>query len=83
MAEHLTHFTWKKWVNYWLKTQEKQQEYNSMNSIRYEFWRTFAELNNPSSPKLAYKQAVEDELNINGGKHDFQLVFKLGIILNE
>ena len=42
-----------------------------MNSIRYEFWRTFAELNNPSSPKLAYKQAVEDELNINGGKHDF------------
>ena len=34
-------------------------------------WRIFSELNNPSSPKLANKQA--DELNINGGKHVYSL----------
>ena len=32
-------------------------------------WRIFALRNNPLSPKLADKQAIEDELNINGGKH--------------
>ena len=32
-------------------------------------WRIFAELYNPLSLKLANKQAIEDELNINGGKH--------------
>ena len=32
-------------------------------------WRIFAELNNPLSPKLADKHAIEDELNIDGGKH--------------
>ena len=42
-------------------------------------WRILAVLNNPFSPKLAGKQAIEDELNIDGGK----LVCKLGIILNE
>ena len=31
-------------------------------------WRIFAELNIPLSPKLAYIQAIEDELNIGGGK---------------
>ena len=30
-------------------------------------WRIFAELNYPLSPKLANKQATEDDLNINGG----------------
>ena len=29
----------------------------------------FAVLKNPFSPKLADKQAIEDELNIDGGKH--------------
>ena len=29
----------------------------------------FAVLNNPFSTKLADKQAIEDELNIDGGKH--------------
>ena len=29
----------------------------------------FAVLNNPFSPKLAAKQATEDELNIDGAKH--------------
>ena len=29
----------------------------------------FAALNNPFSPKLANKQAIEDELNIDGGTH--------------
>ena len=29
----------------------------------------FAALNNPFSPKLADKQAIEDELNIDGGTH--------------
>ena len=29
----------------------------------------FAVLNNPFSPKLADKQAIEDELNSDGGKH--------------
>ena len=29
----------------------------------------FAVLNNPFSPKLADKHAIEDELNIDGGKH--------------
>ena len=29
----------------------------------------FAVLNNPLSPKLADKQAIEDELNIDGGKY--------------
>ena len=42
-----------------------------MDNIRYLENINFAELNNPSSPKLVYKQAVEDKLNINGGKHDF------------
>ena len=42
-------------------------------------WRIFAALNNPLSPNLADKQTIEDELNIDEGKH----VFKLGIILNE
>ena len=32
-------------------------------------WRTFVELNNPCSPKLADKRAIEDELNIDGGKY--------------
>ena len=32
-------------------------------------WRIFAGLNNPLSPKLANKQAIEDELNIDGDKH--------------
>ena len=31
------------------------------------FTSNFAELNNPLSSKLANKQAIEDELNINGG----------------
>ena len=31
------------------------------------FWRIFAELDNPLSPKLADKQATEDDLNIDGG----------------
>ena len=30
----------------------------------------FAVLNNYLSPKLANEQAIEDELNIDGGKHD-------------
>ena len=30
----------------------------------------FAVLNNRLSPKRADKQAIEDELNIDGGKHD-------------
>ena len=29
----------------------------------------FAVLNNPLSPKLADKQAIEDKLNIDGDKH--------------
>ena len=29
----------------------------------------FAVLKNPFAPKLADKQAIEDELNIDGGKH--------------
>ena len=33
--------------------------------------------------KLADKQAIEDEPNIDGGIDVFSLVFKLGIILNE
>ena len=32
-------------------------------------WRIFAVLNNPSSSKLADKQVIEDEFNIDGGKH--------------
>ena len=32
-------------------------------------WKIFAVLSNPLSPKLADKQAIEDELNIDGGKH--------------
>ena len=31
--------------------------------------RIFAELNNPLSPKIADKQAIEDKLNIDGNKH--------------
>ena len=34
-----------------------------------DIWRIFAELYNPLSLKLANKQAIEDEFNINGGKH--------------
>ena len=41
-------------------------------------WRIFAGLNNSLSPKLANKQAIEDKINIDGGKH-----FKQEIILNE
>ena len=41
-------------------------------------WRISAGLNNSLSPKLANKQAIEDELNIDGGKH-----FKQEILLNE
>ena len=33
-------------------------------------WRAFAVLNNRLSPKRVYKQAIEDVLNIDGGKHD-------------
>ena len=43
-------------------------------------WRIFAELNNPISPKLADKQATEDELYIDGEKH---MLLCLGIILSE
>ena len=50
MAEHFTHFTRKKEVNYWLKTQQEQQEDNS--TAASAIWRTFAELNKPLSPKL-------------------------------
>ena len=32
-------------------------------------WRIFAVLNNPFSPNLANKQAIEDELNFDGGKN--------------
>jgi len=32
-------------------------------------WGIFAVLNNTLSPKLANKQAIEDKLNISGGKH--------------
>ena len=32
-------------------------------------WRIFGLLSNPLSPKLADKQATEDELKIDGGKH--------------
>ena len=32
-------------------------------------WRTFVELNNPWPPKRADKRAIEDELNIDGGKY--------------
>ena len=41
-------------------------------------WRILAGLNNSLSPKLANKQAIEDELNIDEGKH-----FKQEILLNE
>ena len=33
-------------------------------------WRVFAVLNKRLSPKLVDKQAMEDVLNIDGGKHD-------------
>ena len=33
------------------------------------FGKYFAALNNPLSLKLTDKQAIEDELNIDGGKH--------------
>lgn len=33
MVEHLTRFAKKKYANYWLKTQQEPQEYNSTDDI--------------------------------------------------
>ena len=66
MAEHFTRFTRKKWANYWLKTQQEQQEDNSTDDICC--LENVCELNKPLSPKLPDKQAIEDELDIDGGK---------------
>ena len=67
MVEHFTCFTKKKEANYWLKTQQEQQEDNSMDDICYLENINFAVLNNPLNPRLANKWDIE--LNIDGGKH--------------
>ena len=53
------------------ETGQKQSK-NSKKTTQWTtsvIWRIFAVLNNPLNPKLANKQAIEDELNIDGGKH--------------
>ena len=39
------------------------------NSTIMAICRIFTGLNNPLSPKIANKQAIEDELNIDRGRH--------------
>ena len=78
-----------KWWNISLVSRGKNKRTigdstNSKNTTRRTtsaIWRIFEELNNPLSPNLVDKQAIEDELNVNGSKH--VLAFQLGIILNE
>ena len=78
MVEHFTRFARKK-----RRTISEKHSKNSKNTTRRTtsaILRIFEELNNPLSPHLGDKQAIEDELNVNGSKH--VLAFKLGIILN-
>ena len=66
------------------RTIGEKHSKNSKNTTRRTtsaIWRIFEELNNPLSPNLVDKQAIEDELNVNGSKH--VLASQLGIILNE
>ena len=44
---------------------------NSNNTTRRTTSAIFTELNNPLSAKLADKQEIKDELNIDGGMHVF------------
>ena len=65
------------------RTIGEKHSTNSKNTTRRTtsaILRIYEELNNPLSPSLVDKQAIEDELNVNGSKH--VLAFKLGIILN-
>ena len=66
MAELFTRFARKKQANYWLKAQQEQQEYNSTDDMCY--LENICRTEQPLSPKRADKQAIEDELNIDGGK---------------
>ena len=50
------------------KNSKNSKETNQRTTLLFEEY-YFAVLNNPFSPKLADKQAIEDELNIDGGKH--------------
>ena len=68
MEEHFTRFARKKQENYWLKTYQEPQEYTTRRTTST-IWRIFAELNNLLSLKLGYKQAIENEFNIDRGKH--------------
>ena len=66
------------------RTIGEKHSKNSKNTTRRTtsaIWGIFEELNNPLSPNPVDKQAIEDELNVNGSKH--VLAFQLGIILNE
>ena len=61
-----------KWGNISLEEKGELLAKNSKKATRQTtsaIWRIFAVLNNPLSPKLAYKQAIEDDLNIDGNKH--------------
>ena len=60
MVEHFTLFTRKKYI------ARAARKLDGRQLVFGEY--IFAVLNNPLSPKLAYKQTIEDELNIDRGK---------------
>ena len=55
-ADHFTRFTKKNQANYWLKTQQEQQEDNSTDGICY--LENICRTEQPLSPKLADKHAL-------------------------
>ena len=73
LDKYFTHVTKKKWPNrttYYQKTQQYHQGKKKPRRTTSAIWRAFAVLNNRLSPKRVDKQAIEDVLNIDGGKHD-------------